>query len=75
MSRCQHIGSQTAAGARRPGAAAAAAGTAAAVSHLCLLRPVAYGVISALPTRAAAAMRSLPSSHSEGCCLLFTVMS
>src|SRR5208282_6839326 len=25
------------------------------------------------PTRAAAAMRSLPSSHSEGCCLPFTV--
>ena len=26
------------------------------------------------PTKAAAAMRSLPSSHNEGCCLPFTVM-
>jgi hypothetical protein len=48
---------------------------ASAVSHLCLLRPGDVRHDQRTPTRAAAAMRSLPSSHSDGCCLPFAVMS
>jgi hypothetical protein len=41
----------------------------------CLVRPGDGRHDHCTLARAAAAMRSLPSSHSEGCCLPFTVMS